>query len=289
MKNIGIIALTHNEQFSSLIQYVYTCLKQIHHLQVFTFSKKSDEFLINNSIENLESLEQKLANNDLIILENDSNSIEIATFLANSLQVEIFNNVSEITENTFTIKTFSGKSEATYEFVPGQKYVFVLSKAYMKSNQEVDVTNYSAVAIDINYKPSQINIHKIEINSNRVNLTDASIVVGAGRGLKDPMNWNIIEELADKLGAGLACSKPVSDLNWRPHHEHVGQTGIKISPKLYIAIGISGAIQHLAGVNGSETIIVINNDPEAPFVKNADYAIIGDLFQVVPDLLKIIN
>jgi electron transfer flavoprotein alpha subunit len=159
----------------------------------------------------------------------------------------------------------------------------------MKSNQEVDVTNYSAVAIDINYNPSQINIHKIEINSNRVNLTDASIVVGAGRGLKDPMNWNIIEELADKLGAGLACSKPVSDLNWRPHHEHVGQTGIKISPKLYIAIGISGAIQHLAGVNGSETIIVINNDPEAPFVKNADYAIIGDLFQVVPDLLKIIN
>ena len=111
-------------------------------------------------------------------------------------------------------------------------------------------------------------------------------VVGAGRGMKDPSNWGIIEQLSTKIGAALACSKPISDLNWRPHHEHVGQTGIKIAPKLYIACGISGAIQHLAGVNGSETIIVINSDPEAPFVKNADYAIIGDLFQVVPELLK---
>ncbi len=119
-----------------------------------------------------------------------------------------------------------------------------------------------------------------------INLAEASFVVGAGRGLKDPGNWNIIEDLATKIGAATACSKPVSDVDWRPHSEHVGQTGIKIAPQLYIACGISGAIQHLAGVNGSKTIIVINNDPEAPFFKYADYGIVGDVFDVVPELVK---
>jgi electron transfer flavoprotein alpha subunit len=118
------------------------------------------------------------------------------------------------------------------------------------------------------------------------NLGDANYVVGAGRGLKDPSNWGMIEELAAKLGAATACSKPVSDINWRPHSEHVGQTGIKIAPKLYIACGISGAIQHLAGVNGSKTIVVINNDPEAPFFKYADYGIVGDVFDVIPEIVK---
>jgi electron transfer flavoprotein alpha subunit len=117
-------------------------------------------------------------------------------------------------------------------------------------------------------------------------LVDASYVVGAGRGLKDPSNWTMIEELAAKIGAATACSKPVSDVNWRPHSEHVGQTGIKIAPKLYIACGISGAIQHLAGVNGSKTIVVINNDPEAPFFKYADYGIVGDVFEIVPEIVK---
>jgi electron transfer flavoprotein alpha subunit len=117
-------------------------------------------------------------------------------------------------------------------------------------------------------------------------LVDAAYVVGAGRGLKDPSNWTMIEELATKIGAATACSKPVSDVNWRPHSEHVGQTGIKIAPKLYIACGISGAIQHLAGVNGSKTIVVINNDPEAPFFKYADYGIVGDVFEIVPEIVK---
>ena len=124
---------------------------------------------------------------------------------------------------------------------------------------------------------------------SEIQLSEAEIVVGAGRGLKDPQNWGIIENLAGMIKAATACSKPVSDLNWRPHHEHVGQTGIKISPKLYIACGISGAIQHLAGVNGSGTIVVINNDPEAPFIKHADYVILGDLFTIVPELTKLFN
>ena len=120
-------------------------------------------------------------------------------------------------------------------------------------------------------------------------LPEAELVVSAGRGMKGPENWGIIEELADVLGATTACSRPVADADWRPHHEHVGQTGVAIRPNLYIAIGISGAIQHLAGVNNSKVIVVINKDPEAPFFKAADYGVVGDLFEVVPKLTKAIK
>jgi electron transfer flavoprotein alpha subunit len=120
----------------------------------------------------------------------------------------------------------------------------------------------------------------------KVPLPEAERVVSAGRGLKGPENWGIVEELAGELGATTACSRPVADVGWRPHHEHVGQTGIAIRPNLYIAIGISGAIQHLAGVNNSKTIVVINKDPEAPFFKAADYGVVGDLFEVVPRLTE---
>jgi electron transfer flavoprotein alpha subunit len=117
-------------------------------------------------------------------------------------------------------------------------------------------------------------------------LSEAKVVVSAGRGLKSSENWEMIEELAKLLNGATACSKPVSDLGWRPHSEHVGQTGVKISPEVYIAIGISGAIQHIAGINTSKKILVINTDPEAPFFKNADYGIIGDAFEVIPSLIK---
>ena len=125
--------------------------------------------------------------------------------------------------------------------------------------------------------------------TGRVLLPEAEIVVSGGRGLKGPENWNLVEELATSLGAALGCSKPVSDMEWRPHHEHVGQTGVKVSPNLYIAIGISGAIQHLAGVNSSKVIVVINKDSEAPFFKAADYGIVGDAFDVIPKLTEAIN
>ena len=123
-------------------------------------------------------------------------------------------------------------------------------------------------------------------SGDRAPLPEAELVVSAGRGMKGPENWGIVEDLADALGATTACSRPVSDIGWRPHHEHVGQTGIAIRPNLYIAIGISGAIQHLAGVNGSKVIVVINKDPEAPFFKAADYGIVGDAFDVVPKLTE---
>jgi len=132
----------------------------------------------------------------------------------------------------------------------------------------------------------KLTINEVSVASGKVALPEAEIVVSAGRGLKGPENWGIIEELADVLGAATACSKPVSDIGWRPHSEHVGQTGIQVNPNLYIAVGISGAIQHLAGVSASKTIVAINTDPEAPFFKAADYGIVGDAFEVVPQLIE---
>jgi len=134
--------------------------------------------------------------------------------------------------------------------------------------------------------PDKLTIDEVSIATGKVALPEAEIVVSAGRGLKGPENWGMIEELANVLGAATACSKPVSDIGWRPHSEHVGQTGIQVNPNLYIAIGISGAIQHLAGVSASKTIVAINTDPEAPFFKAADYGIVGDAFEVVPQLIE---
>jgi len=132
----------------------------------------------------------------------------------------------------------------------------------------------------------KLTTNEVSVTSGKVALPEAEIVVSAGRGLKGPENWGMIEELADVLGAATACSKPVSDIGWRPHSEHVGQTGIQVNPNLYIAVGISGAIQHLAGVSASKTIVAINTDPEAPFFKAADYGIVGDAFEVVPQLIE---
>jgi electron transfer flavoprotein alpha subunit len=130
----------------------------------------------------------------------------------------------------------------------------------------------------------RIRVKEVKTQEGRVPLPEAEVVVSAGRGMKDASNWAIIEDLAETLSATTACSRPVADSHWRPHHEHVGQTGIAIRPNLYIAIGISGAIQHLAGVNNSKVIVVINKDPEAPFFKAADYGVVGDLFEIVPRL-----
>jgi electron transfer flavoprotein alpha subunit len=144
----------------------------------------------------------------------------------------------------------------------------------------------SAVNLDFSFGDADLGAKSVEVvkTTNKISITDAETVISGGRGFKGPENWGPLEELADLLGAGTACSKPVSDMDWRPHHEHVGQTGIQIAPNLYIAIGISGAIQHLAGINSSKNIVVINKDPEAPFFKIADYGIVGDLFEVLPKI-----
>lgn len=145
---------------------------------------------------------------------------------------------------------------------------------------------FTPVLADADFK---VTVTKSEKATGEILLPEADIVVSGGRGLKGPENWGMIEELARTIGAATGCSKPVSDMDWRPHHEHVGQTGVKVSPSLYIAVGISGAIQHLAGVNSSKNILVINKDPEAPFFKAADYGVVGDAFEVVPKLIEAIK
>ena len=150
-----------------------------------------------------------------------------------------------------------------------------------ENGTSVDEENFAASAVEAN-----TSVVSVDKEQGKIPLTEAELVVSAGRGLKGPENWNMVEELADTLGAATACSKPVSDMEWRPHSEHVGQTGITIKPNLYIALGISGAIQHLAGVGSSKTICVVNTDPDAPFFKAADYGIVGDVFDVVPKLIK---
>jgi electron transfer flavoprotein alpha subunit len=142
------------------------------------------------------------------------------------------------------------------------------------------------VPFNVTIEPSKIKVNTVHKVTGEIPLSEAEIVVSGGRGLKGPENWGMIEELAKLLGAATACSRPVADANWRPHHEHVGQTGLAIAPNLYIAIGISGSIQHLAGVNRSKVIVVINKDAEAPFFKAADYGIVGDAFEVVPKMIN---
>jgi electron transfer flavoprotein alpha subunit len=190
----------------------------------------------------------------------------------------------------FVVKkgVFSGKAFAQVKILSEKKIISVNPNSFPieKSDQQATV---AALDTHLQQNDLKIKVASTETLSGAVPLPEAEIIVSGGRGLKGPENWGIIEDLAEALGAGTACSRPVADSGWRPHHEHVGQTGITVRPNLYIAVGISGAIQHLAGVNGSKYIVVINKDPEAPFFKAADYGIVGDAFEVVPRLTEAVK
>jgi len=181
---------------------------------------------------------------------------------------------------------FSGKAVATYAFSSDNCIISISRNATPIVESGAPVT---AESLDISGATATTQLVEVKRVEGTIPLPEAELVVSAGRGMKGPENWSIIEDLANVIGATTACSRPVSDTGWRPHHEHVGQTGIAIKPNLYIAIGISGAIQHLAGVNSSKTIVVINKDPEAPFFKAADYGVVGDLFDIVPRLTESIK
>jgi len=181
---------------------------------------------------------------------------------------------------------FSGKAKAWYNILTEKGVISISGNSIQPQIIGQDVTPEIS---NIEIPASKIKVVSRKTVDGIVPLPEAELVVSAGRGMKGPENWGIVEDLAQSLGATTACSRPVADTGWRPHHEHVGQTGVAIKPNLYIAIGISGAIQHLAGVNNSKTIVVINKDPEAPFFKAADYGIVGDLFEVVPRLTTAIQ
>tara|TARA_B100000945_G_scaffold293787_1_gene270046 strand:+ start:671 stop:1633 length:963 start_codon:yes stop_codon:yes gene_type:complete len=226
-------------------------------------------------------------NAEIVIISSSSNAKYIGSLLSVKINAGYITNVVEIPNeyNPITVKRNSFTNKAfEYTKVNTNKSLLAISK---NSHGIVESkTNPQIEALEINLASSNVNVKSTEKASNKVTIADAEIVVSGGRGLKGPENWGMIEELAEILGAATACSKPVSDLGWRPHSEHVGQTGKLVASNLYIAIGISGAIQHLAGINSSKIKVVINTDPEAPFFKAADYGIVGDAFEVVPKLIE---
>ncbi|MDD3723837.1 MAG: electron transfer flavoprotein subunit alpha/FixB family protein, partial [Lutibacter sp.] len=223
----------------------------------------------------------------VIIIDSNANGLYFAPMVAANLNAGFASNVIALPSETspFTVKrkTFSNKAFNNTQIVTDIKVIALAKNAFGLVENKVSGASeeFSPVLVDSNLVSVAI-----EQTSAKVIIGDADIVVSGGRGLKGPENWGMIEELASVLGAATACSKPVSDLGWRPHSEHVGQTGKPVSSNLYIAIGISGAIQHLAGVNSSKVKVVINTDPEAPFFKAADYGIVGDAFEVVPKLIE---
>jgi electron transfer flavoprotein alpha subunit len=222
---------------------------------------------------------------DVIIVSQDQLGKAVGPRVAANLEAGHVSGAISIpdTSSGFVVKTnvFSGKAFANVSVNTPKKVISLLPNSIAPES-----TGGSAEVVEFNPElgTAGITVKEMKTQGEGVLLPEAELVVSAGRGLKGPENWGMVEELATTLGAATACSRPVADIGWRPHHEHVGQTGVAIRPNLYIAAGISGAIQHLAGVNGSKTIVVINTDSEAPFFKAADYGIVGDAFEVLPKL-----
>jgi electron transfer flavoprotein alpha subunit len=224
----------------------------------------------------------------LVIISNTYSGKAIAGRVAAKLKAGIASGVISVpnTGNGFVVRktVFSGKAFADVNLTTAVKVLAITPNTFDTNTfgKTASVTTADGSLTDADFISSSVEISRV---TGKIPLTEAELVVSAGRGMKGPEHWGIIEELAQVLGAATACSKPVSDMHWRPHSEHVGQTGITIKPNLYIAIGISGAIQHLAGVSSSKVIVAINKDPEAPFFKAADYGIVGDAFDVLPKIL----
>jgi electron transfer flavoprotein alpha subunit len=228
-------------------------------------------------------------NASVMVLAKSSLGDAVAARLAARLKAGLASNVIELPDLSagFVVKRsiYTGKAFALTE-VKGEKKILALKKNSYTPNETADTATVENFTPQFNEADFTVKVTGVEKQTGEILLPEADIVVSGGRGLKGPENWGLIEDLAHALHAATGCSKPVSDAGWRPHHEHVGQTGIKVSPNLYIAAGISGAIQHLAGVNSSKVIVVINKDPEAPFFKAADYGIVGDVFDILPKLTE---
>ena len=250
-----------------------------------------DVFIIIDDIDNVDSYSNHILNykNNFFLLPDSLRLKKVSAKISKIFNIPVVSNIIDLSVkiNTFNCKAsiFNNNVISDIE-VSRDGCIFIIKKYTIdpipKGNRDQEF---------IYLKSENISLTKVKVlektkMSNDKPLSEAKVVVSAGRGLKSSENWEMVEKLAKLLNAATACSKPVSDLGWRPHSEHVGQTGIKISPDIYIAIGISGAIQHIAGVNSSKKILVINIDPEAPFFKHADYGIIGDAFEIIPNFIK---
>ncbi len=274
----SVTAISINPTDSSDLLYKYGADKVIN---------VKDEGLKNFSSKAYAQAVSEVFDGNVIVFPHTTDASSIAPMLAIQKNYSLITNAIDVPESTspFQVKrrAFSGKGFMHAKADAAGVIVTVSQNAYgVKENAAPGSEEVKELSI-ANEDTKVIN-H--EQSSGKLDLKEAEVVVSAGRGLKGPENWGMIEDLANVLGAATACSKPVSDIGWRPHTEHVGQTGKAISPNLYIAVGISGAIQHLAGVNSSKTIVVINNDAEAPFFKSADYGVVGDAFQIIPALTE---
>jgi electron transfer flavoprotein alpha subunit len=278
----NLVVLTINANKNEEL-YVYGAEKVI--------TVANDSFTIFNARAYASVINQVAAaqGSSVVILDSSIDGLFVAPMVAVALNAGYASNVVAlpISTNPFTVKrkAFSSKAFSNTVISSEKKVIGVAKNAYGIHENPVSGTTES---FDASISDSDLSVKSVKIEkiSGKVTIADADIVVSAGRGLKGPENWGMIEELAGVLGAATACSKPVSDLGWRPHGEHVGQTGKPVASNLYIAIGISGAIQHLAGINASKVKVVINTDPEAPFFKAADYGIVGDAFEIVPKLIE---
>jgi len=246
-----------------------------------------DEGLKNFSAKAYAQAVSEVADGNILVFPHTTDASSIAPMLAIMKNYSLITNVLEAPESItpFQVKrrAFSGKGFMHAKADAAGVIVTVSQNAFGVKENPVSGTE-EVKNLTVANEDTKVLSH--EQSSGKLDLKEAEVVVSAGRGMKGPENWGMIEDLANTLGAATACSKPVSDIGWRPHSEHVGQTGKAIAPNLYIAVGISGAIQHLAGVNSSKTIVVINSDPEAPFFKSADYGVVGDAFQIIPELTQ---
>ncbi len=274
-----VVAINAND-VSSLSTYGADKILQIKDSKLDSFNAKAYADCIQQAA-NKESA-------DIVVVDSTNDGLYLAPILAVKLEAGYASNVvdypSSLQPLTVKRKAFSSKGFSFTEIHTKNKLLGLTKNSVGLTENPVDsvVEDFTPSLTDDDFKISSASIEK---TTGTVTIADAETVVSGGRGLKGPENWGMIEELAEVLGAATACSKPVSDLGWRPHSEHVGQTGKPVTSNLYIAIGISGAIQHLAGVNSSKVKVVINNDAEAPFFKAADYGIVGDAFEVVPELI----
>jgi electron transfer flavoprotein alpha subunit len=278
----SVTAVTINaSNASELGKYGVSKVLQVTNEQLATFNAKGYSSVIQQAAEK--------EGTSLVVLSSTTDSLYLAPLVAVSLKAGYASNVVALPVSTspFQVKrtAFSNKAFNVTELTTTVKVIGLAKNSYGLKEDAVSASE-EAFSPTIDSSAFDVKVENVEKVTGKVTIADAEIVVSAGRGMKGPENWGMIEELAAVLGAATACSKPVSDIGWRPHSEHVGQTGKPVASNLYIAVGISGAIQHIAGINSSKVKVVINTDPEAPFFKVADYGIVGDAFDVVPKLIE---